>query len=177
MERKWGLVVAGLAVAAVAGCSTAGTHVSGSPQVHGKPVIAVRQAAPRAEQAGLVTPSGPVTFRSWWVSGGYRQYQHVASDLSQLIITDSMRDHDDTFNADNQRLVADATLASRHLPPVDRAGYRAGMTELAQAGRDALGGSYDQAYLDIQAGLHKLAAFNKAISAFNTTAPATSSAS
>jgi hypothetical protein len=177
MERKWGLVVAGLAVAAVAGCSANGTHAPGSPQVHSKPVVAVQQAAPRVEQARLVTPSGPAAFRSWWVRGGYRQYQHVANDLSRLIITDTLQDNDDSFNADAQRLVADATLASRHLPPVDGAGYRAGMTELAQAGRDNLAGSYDKAYRDVQAALPKLAAFNKAISAWNTTAPATSSAS
>ena len=172
MERKWGLVVAGLAITAVAGCSTAATHVSGSPQLPSKPAVVVQQATPRVEQARMVTPSGQTAFRSWWVHGGYKQYQHVASDLSQLIITDSLQDHDDTFTADAQRLVADATTAGRHLPPVDRAGYRAGMTELAQGGRDALGGSYDQAYLDVKAGLHKLAAFNNAISGWDTSAPA-----
>ncbi len=171
-RRGWTLVAAGLAVTAAAGCSSTGTHVSGSPHVHSVPVVAAREAPPRVEQASLVTATGQTAFRRWWVSGGYRQYQHVASDLSQLIITDALRDQDDTFTADARRLVADATTASRHLPPVDGAGYRAGMTELAQAGRDALGGHYTTAYLDVKAGLQKLAAFNKTISAWVTTAPA-----
>jgi hypothetical protein len=154
-------VAAGLAVTAVAGCSSAGTHVSGSAHAHSGQVVAAQQATPRVEQARLVTPSGQTAFRQWWVSGGYRQYQHVASDLSQLIITDALRDQDDTFTADARRLVADATAASRYLPPVGGAGYRAGMTELAKAGREAFGGSYTTAYLDVRAALQKLAAFNK----------------
>jgi len=177
MGRKWGLVAAGLAVTAVAGCSATGMHVSGSAHVQGKQVVASQQATPRVEQARLVTPSGQAAFRLWWVSGGYRQYQHVANDLSRLIITDSLRDQDNTFNADARRLVADATIASRHLPPVDGAVYRAGMTELAQAGRDALGGSYAKAFLDVRAALPKLAAFNNAVGAWVTSAPVTSSAS
>jgi hypothetical protein len=180
MERKWGLVVAGLAVTAVAGCSTAGTHVSGSPQAQSKQVALAQQATPKAEQARVVTPSGQArvvtpsgqaAFRKWWSGGGYRQYQHVASDLSLLIIKDTLRDDDATWIADAQHLVADATLASRHLPPVDGAGYRAGMVALAQAGRDALGGSYDKSYADVQVALPKLAAFNKAISKWVTSAP------
>ena len=99
-------------------------------------------------------------------------YQRVANDLSQLIITDSLQDQDDTFTADAQHLIADATTASRHLPPVDGAGYRAGMTELAQAGRDALAGSYAKAYADVQAALPKLAAFNTAISGWTTSTSA-----
>ena len=165
-------MTAGLAVTAVAGCSGAGMHVSGSPHVHSGPVVAARQAPPRVEQARLVTGGGQTAFHRWWVSGGYRQYQHVANDLSQLIITDALQDHDDTFNADARRLVADASAASRHLPPVDAAGYRAGMTELADAGREALGGSYATAYQDVRAALPKLAAFNKTVSAWVTTAPA-----
>ena len=171
MGRNWGLAAAGLAVAAVAGCSTAGMHASGAPHA---PVAAVQQAVPRVEQARMVTATGQTAFRRWWVSGGYRQYQHVASDLSQLIITDSLRDQDDTFKADARRLVADATRARRHLPPVDGAGYRAGMTELAQVGRDAFNGSYDSAYRHVRAGLPKLAAFNNAISAWDTSPPASS---
>ncbi len=177
MERKWGLVVAGLAVTAVAGCSTAGMHVSGSPQVHSKPAVVAQQATPRVEQARMITPSGPAAFRSWWVHGGYKQYQHVANDLSALIIKDTLQDDDDSFYADAHHLVADATVASRHLPPVDAAGYRAGMTALAQAGRDNIADHYDTAYLHVQAALPKLAAFNKSISAWDTSAPATASAS
>jgi hypothetical protein len=173
MGRKWGLVAAGLAVTAVAGCSSAGMHVSSAPQVPGKPVIAVQQATPRVEEARMVTASGRTAFRHWWVSGGYRQYEHVANDLSDLIIKDTLRDDDDTFYADARRLIADATTARHHLPPVDRSGYRAGMTELTQAGHYTLGGSYDKAYLHIKAALRKLAAFNNAISAWDTSAPAT----
>ena len=148
-NKRWGLVVAGLAVTAVAGCSTAGMHVSGSPQVQSKPAVAVQQATPRVEQARMVAPSGPAAFRSWWVHGGYKQYQNVANDLSRLIITDTLQDTttDAAFYADAQRLVADATAASRNLPPVDAAGYRAGMTALAQAGRDTIADTYDKAYL------------------------------
>ena len=164
-------MAAGLAVTAVAGCSSAGMHVSGSPHVHNRQVVVTRQAPPQVEQARLITPAGQTTFHRWWVSGGYRQYQRVASDLSQLIITDALRDQDNTFTADAQRLVADATAASRHLPPVDGAGYRAGMTELAHAGREAVGGRYAAAYLDVRAALQKLAAFNKAVSSWVTTAP------
>jgi hypothetical protein len=170
-------VAAGVAVTALAGCSATGMQVSGSPHVRSGKVVAAREEPPRVEQARLLTPSGQTAFHRWWVGGGYRQYQRVASDLSQLIITDALRDQDDTFNADARRLVADATAASRHLPPVDGAGYRAGMTDLAQAGRDALGGSYATAYLDVRAGLPKLAAFNRAVSAWVTAAPVTSSAS
>jgi hypothetical protein len=188
MERKWGLVVAGLAVTAVAGCSTAGMHVSGAPHAHSKPVVAAaaaQQATPRVEQArvvavsgsGSASGSGRTAFRRWWVSGGYRQYQNVASDLSKLIITDSLRDNDGTFYADAKRLIADAATASRHLPPVDAAGYRAGMRELVQVGRDAFNGSYDTAYLHVRAGLPKLAAFNNAISGWDTSAPAASTVS
>lgn len=172
MGRKWGLVAAGLAVTAVAGCSATGMHVSGSAHVQGKQVVATQQATPRVEQARLVTPSGQTAFHRWWVGGGYRQYQRVANDLSQLIITDALRDQDATFTADARRLVADATTASRHLPPVDAAGYRAGMTELAQAGREVLGGYYATAYLDVRVALPKLAAFNKTVSAWVTTASA-----
>ncbi len=175
MRRGWWLVAAGLAFTTVAGCSGTGTHVSGSPHGHAGQVVAAREAPPRVEQAHLVTAAGQTTFHRWWVSGGYRQYQHVANDLSQLIITDALRDDDNTFTSDAQRLVADATTASRHLPPVDGAGYRAGMTELAHAGRDALGGSYATAFLDVRTALPKLAAFNKAVSAWVTTAPVTSS--
>jgi hypothetical protein len=137
-------------------------------------VVAARQAPPQPEQARLVAASGRTAFHRWWVNGGYRQYQRVANDLSQLIVTDALRDHDDTFTADARRLAADATVASRHLPPVDGAGYRAGMTGLAHAGRDALGGSYAAAYLDVRAALAKLAAFNKAVSPWVTTAAVTS---
>jgi hypothetical protein len=151
-------------------------HVSGSAHAHSGHVVAAREAPPRVEQARVVTATGQVTFHQWWVSGGYRQYQHVASDLSQLIITDALRDQDDRFTADARRLVADATAASRYLPPVDGAGYRAGMTELAQAGREAFGGSYTTAYLDVRAALQKLAAFNKAVSVWVTSAPVTSPA-
>ena len=173
MERKWGLVVAGLAVAAVAGCSTAGMHVSGSAQVHGKPAVVVQQATPRAEQVRMVTPSGKGAFRGWWVHGGYTQYQHVANDLSLLILTDTLQDTTDdaTFYADARRLVADATAASRHLPPVDAAGYRAGMTALAQAGRDNIADHYDKAFGEVKVALPKLVAFNKAISGWDTSAP------
>ena len=171
-NKRWGLVVTGLAVTAVAGCSTAGMHVSGSPQVQSKPAVAVQQATPRVEQARMVAPSGPAAFRSWWVHGGYKQYQNVANDLSLLIIKDTLQDNDATFYADAHRLVADATLASRNLPPVDAAGYRAGMTALAQAGRANIANTYDKAYLDVRAALPKLAAFNKAISGWDTSAPA-----
>ena len=167
-------VTAGLTVTTVAGCSGAGMHVSGSAHAHSGQVVAAREAPPRVEQARLVTATRQITFHQWWVSGGYRQYQHVANDLSQLIITDALRDQDNTLTADARRLVTDATTASRYLPPVDGAGYRAGMTELAHAGREAIGGSYAMAYLDVRAALQKLAAFNKAVSAWVTTAPVTS---
>jgi len=146
-------------------------HASGAPHAPSKPVVAVQQAVPRVEQARMVTATGQTAFRHWWVNGGYRQYQHVANDLSDLIIKDSLRDDDGTFYADAKRLIADATIASHHLPPVDRAGYRAGMTELAQVGRDAFNGSYDSAYRHVRVGLPKLAAFNQAISAWDTSAP------
>jgi len=148
--------------------------------VHSKPVVAVQassQAVPKAAQARVVTASGRSAFRRWWVGGGYRQYQNVANDLSDLILKDTLRDDDGTFYADAQRLITDATVASRHLPPVDRAGYRAGMTELAQVGRDAFNGSYDTAYIHVRSALPKLAAFNNAISAWDTSAPSASSAS
>ena len=177
MGRGWWLVAAGLAFTTVAGCSSTGMHVSASPHGHGGQVVAARQAPPRVEQARLVTAAGHTMVHQWWVSGGYRQYQHVANDLSQLIITDALRDQDNTFTADARRLVTDATTASRHLPPVDGAGYRAGMTELAHAGREAIGGSYAMAYVDVRAALQKLAAFNKAVSPWVTTAPVTSPAS
>jgi hypothetical protein len=141
-------------------------------------VVAARQA-PQVEQARLVTASGQqarlvaasgqTAFHRWWVNGGYRQYQHVANDLSQLIITDALRDHDNTFTADARRLVADATVASRHLSPVDGAGYRAGMILLAHAGRAAVDGHFATAYLDVRTALQKLAAFNQAISAWVST--------
>jgi hypothetical protein len=149
-------------------------HVSGSPHGHAGQVVAAREAPPRVEQAHLVKAAGRTTVHQWWVSGGYRQYQHVANDLSQLIITDALSDQDNTFNADAQRLVTDATTARRHLPPVDGAGYRAGMTGLAHAGRDALGGSYAMAYLDVRGAVAKLAAVNKAVSPWVTTAAVTS---
>jgi hypothetical protein len=147
-------------------------HVSGSAQVPGKQVVA-------AQQARMVTPSGQAAFRKWWVSGGYRQYRNVANDLSNLILKDTLQDTtgNATFYADSRRLVAYATAASRNLPPVDGAGYRAGMTALAQAGRDNIAQTYDKAFLDIQVALPKLAAFNKAISAWDTSAPAAASVS
>src|SRR5260370_22820793 len=141
MGRKWALVAPGVAVAAVAGCSATGMHVSGSAHVQGTQVAASQQATPLVEQARLVTPSGQAAFHLWWVSGGYRQYQHVANDLSRLIITDALSDQDDTFNADAQRRVADATTAIRHLPPVDVAAYPAAVAELAQPRRRAPAGS------------------------------------
>jgi hypothetical protein len=175
MDRKWGLAVAGLAITAVAGCSASGMHVSGPAPVHGKPVV----TAQAVRQARVVPASGQSAFRSWWAGGGYRQYQAVANDLSRLIITDTLQDTTDdaTFYADARRLVADATAASRNLPPVDAAGYRAGMIALAQAGRDNIADHYDKAYLEVKAALPKLAAFNTAISAWDTTAPDASSPS
>jgi hypothetical protein len=173
MGRGMLLIVGGLAVAAVAGCSGAGMHTSdsGSPRADSRQVVAEPEAPPRADQVRLAGPAGQATFRQWWVSGGHRRYQDVASDLSQLIITDVLRDQDETFTADAGRLVADATAASRHLPPVDTARWRAGMTELARAGREALDGSYAAAYLDVRAALPELAAFNRAVSGWVATAP------
>ena len=182
MDRKWGLAVAGLAISAVAGCSASATHASGPAPVHAKPVVtaqATQKAVQKAvQQARVVPASGPGAFRSWWVGGGYRQYQAVAKDLSLLIITDTLQDTTDdaTFYADSRRLVADATAASRNLPPVDAAGYRAGMIALAQVGRANIADTYDKAYLQIKVALPKLAAFNTAISGWDTTAPGTSSA-
>ena len=176
-NKKWGLVVAGLAVTAVAGCSAAGTHASSSPHAQAKPVAAVQQATPRVEQARMVTPSVPAAFRSWWVAGGYRQYQAVAKDLNLLIITDTLQDTTDdaAFYADAHRLAVDATAASRNLPPVDAAGYRSGMRALAQVGRGSAADNYAKAYAQIKIGLPKLAAFNKAISGWDTSAPGASS--
>jgi hypothetical protein len=182
-NKKWGLVVAGLAVTAVAGCSAAGMHVAGSPHVQqskpaavvqqSKPVAVVPQATPRVEQARMVTPSGPAAFRSWWVHGGYKQYRNVANDLNRLVLTDTLQDTTDdaAFYADAHRLAADATAASRNLPPVDAAGYRAGMIALAQVGRGSVADDYAKAYAQIKVGLPKLAAFNKAISGWDTSAP------
>ena len=59
------------------------------------------------------------------------------------------------------------------LPPVDAAGYRAGMRALAQVGRGSAADNYARAYVQIKVGLPKLAAFNKAISAWDTSAPTT----
>jgi len=168
MGRKWTLVAAGLAVTAAAGSAT-GIYAAGAAQAPRTHAAATVQAATaRVQQARVVIPAGQGAFQQWWADGGYRQYQRVADDLSALIITDSLQDQDDTFTADAQHLIADATTASRHLPPVDGAGYRAGMTGLAQAGRDALAGSYATAYADVQAALPKLAAFNTAISGWTT---------
>ena len=174
-NKKWGLVVAGLAVTAVAGCSAAGMHAAGSPHVQqSKPAAVVQQATPRVEQARMVIPSGHAAFRSWWVGGGYKQYQAVAKDLNLLVITDTLQDTTDdaAFYADAHRLAADATAASRNLPPVDAAGYRAGMRALAQVGRGSIADNYTKAYAQIKIGLPKLAAFNKAISGWDTSAPA-----
>jgi hypothetical protein len=184
MERKatagkWGLAVAGLAITAVAGCSASGMHAAASPHVHSQPVITAQATQQAVQQARVVPASGRGAFRSWWVRGGYRQYQAVAQDLSSLIITDTLRDttRNATFYADARRLAADAAAAARNLPPVDAAGYRAGMTALAQTGRDSATDSYDKAYLHLKAGLSKLAAFNTAISGWDTTAPGATSAS
>jgi hypothetical protein len=172
MGRKWTIVAAGLAVAAAAGCSSTAIHAAGSAAVPAKQVAAVQQAAAAssAQQARLVNvnSSGSAAFRHWWVNGGYRQYQRVASDLSRLIIVDVLRDQDGAWIADSKDLIADATTASRHLPPVDAAGYRAGMLDLAQAGRDSLGDSFDKAFAEVQLALPKLAAFNHAISGWVT---------
>ena len=179
MNGKWGLAVAGLAITAVAGCSAGGMHAAASPHVHSLPVITAQATQQAVQQARVVPASGRSAFRSWWVGGGYRQYQAVAKDLSNLIITDTLRDTTDdaTFYADARRLAADATAARRNLPPVDAAGYRAGMTALARVGRDDIADSYDKAYFDLKAGLPKLAAFNTAISGWDTTAPRATSAS
>jgi len=172
MRRKWTLVAAGLAVTAAAGSAT-GIYAAGAAQAPSTHVVAAQEAAtPQVQQARVVTPSGQAAFQRWWAGGGYRQYQRAANDLSRLIIMDVLQDDDDTWIADAQNLTADATTASRHLPPVDGAGYKAGMTELAQAGRDALAGSYDKAYADIQVALPKLAAFNTAISGWVTSTTA-----
>jgi len=178
MDGKWGLAVAGLAITAVAGCSASGMHEAASPHVHSKPVVTAQATQKAVQQARVVPASGRGAFRSWWVGGGYRQYQAVASDLNALIITDTLQDTTDdaTFYADSRRLVADATAASRNLPPVDAAGYRAGMIALARTGRASIADTYDKAYLQIKVALPKLAAFNTAISGLDTSAPGTSSA-
>jgi hypothetical protein len=175
MDRKWGLAVAGLAITAVAGCSTSAMHASGPAPAPAKPVVTAQATQKAVQQARVVPASGRDAFRGWWVGGGYRQYQAVAGDLSALIITDTLQDTTDdaTFYADARRLAADATAASRNLPPVDAAGYRAGMIALAQTGRASIADSYDKAYVQIKSALPKLVAFNTAISGFDTTAPGT----
>jgi hypothetical protein len=94
----------------------------------------------------------------------------VASDLSNLIIKDVLRDDDDTWSADSRHLVADATAASRNLPPVDGTAYHSAMVELARAGRESLDNSFDKAYAYVKEALPKLAAFNTVISARLTSA-------
>jgi hypothetical protein len=179
MDRKWGLAVAGLAVTAVAGCSTSAMHASGPAPAPAKPVVTAQATQKAVQQARMVSASGRDAFRSWWVGGGYRQYQAVAKDLNLLIIRDTLQDTTDdaTFYADARRLAADATAASRNLPPVDAAGYRAGMIALAKTGRASIADSYDKAYLQIKVALPKLAAFNTAISGLDTSAPHTTTAS
>jgi hypothetical protein len=178
--RKWGLAVAGLAITAVAGYSATGMHTaaSPSPHAHSTPAVTAQATQQAVQQARVAPVSGQSAFRSWWAAGGYRQYQAVAADLSALIITDTLQDTTDdaAFYADARRLAADATAASRDLPPVDAAGYQAGMTALAQTGRASTADTYDKAYLQIKAGLPDLAAFNTAISGWDTTAPATTTA-
>jgi len=178
MDRKWGLAAAGLAITAVAGCSASATHASGPAPAPAKPVVTAQATQKAVQQAHVVSASGRDAFRSWWVGGGYRQYQAVAKDLNLLIIRDTLQDTTDdaTFYADSRRLVADATAASRNLPPVDAAGYRAGMIALTRVGRANIADTYDKAYLQIKVALPKLAAFNTAISGLDTTAPRTSSA-
>jgi hypothetical protein len=193
MARGIRLVAAGLAVAAAAGGSAAAMQLGGSAHGHtapgavaarSAPGVAARQAASAAARSaagvaarsapgvagagGVVTAvhdAGESALPRWWVSGGHRQYERAASDLSKLIVTDVLNDDDDTWVADSQRLVADATAASRNLPPVDGAAYHSAMVELARAGRESVDNSFDRAYAYVKLALPKLAAFNNVISA------------
>jgi hypothetical protein len=169
MARRIWLVAAGLAVTATAGGSAAAMHASGAPHAHPAPV-GVTRTAQSGEIATAARTAGRATFESWWVSGGHRQYERVASDLSKLIITDVLNDDDHTWLADSRHLVTDATAAGRNLPPVDRAAYHSAMVELAQAGRESLGYSFDKAYGYVKVALPKLAAFNNVITAKLTSA-------
>jgi hypothetical protein len=171
MARGIWLVAAGLAVTAAAGGSAAAMqmHSSAAPHAYQAPV-AVTRTAQADEIATAARTTGKAAFQSWWVHGGHRQYQRVASDLSTLIIKDVLGDNDDTWIADSQHLVADATAAGRNLPPVDGAAYHSAMVELAQAGRESLHNSFDGAYAYVKAALPKLATFNDVVTARVTAA-------
>jgi hypothetical protein len=169
MARGIWLAAAGLAVTAAAGGTAAALHTTSAPHAHQAPVAVTRTAHPALITAAAHT-TGQAAFQSWWTIGGHVQYQRVASDLNALIITDSLQDNDDSFNADARRLVTDATAAARHLPPADAAGYHAAMITLAQAGTQALNGSYDTAFAQVRTALPELAAFNTVASSSLTPA-------
>jgi hypothetical protein len=122
-------------------------------------------AAPRkpAPAAGPVTVdvSHSKTVPSWWRHGGRSRYAKVAADLWKVIIKDVVKDKDDSYTADVHALIADSQSALGDPPPVARAQYVAAMRDLHRAGELALrSGSYARATGLVQAGLHKLHAFN-----------------
>jgi hypothetical protein len=72
-----------------------------------------------------------------------------------------VKDKDATFTADLRALIADSGSALGDPPPVGRAEYVAAMGDLHRAGETTLrSGSYARAAALVQAGLHKLHAFN-----------------
>ena len=72
-----------------------------------------------------------------------------------------MKDKDETYTADIRALIADSGSALGDPPPVGRTEYVAAMRDLHRAGEIGLrSGSYARATALVQAGLHKLHAFN-----------------
>ncbi len=162
----------GLGVIGIAG---AGFVLAGG---HGQPssrpaATAARQ--PGASQPATASPRGkspaasPVaadashrqTIPSWWRRGGRSRYAKVAADLWKVIIKDVVKDKDGTYPADIHALIADSASALGDPPPVGRTDYVAAMRDLHRAGGVALrSGSYARATALVQAGLHKLHAFN-----------------
>jgi len=161
----------GLGVIGITGASLVlvGGHGQPSSQpaaVARHPGAGQRASAPLREPTPAASPvaadaSHRQTVPSWWRHGGRSRYAKVAGDLWKVIITDVAKDKDATFTADLRALIADSGSALGDPPPAGRAEYVAAMGDLHRAGETALrSGSYVRATALVQAGLHKLHAFN-----------------
>lgn len=161
----------GLGVIGIAGAGFALGAGHGQPS--SRPAAAARH--PGAGQPATATPHKPApaaepvtvdvshskTVPSWWRHGGRARYAKVAADLWKVIIKDVVKDDDEKYTADMRALIADSGSALGDPPPVGRTEYVAAMRDLHRAGVVALrSGSYARAMALVQAGLHKLHAFN-----------------
>jgi hypothetical protein len=174
MTRNKIALILGLGLGVI-GITGAGFAVAGGHGQPSSPPAATAARHPGAGQHAAAAPhrrapaTSPVvadaslyqTVPSWWRHGGRSRYARVAADLWKVIIKDVVKDDDDSYNSDMRALIADSQSALGDPPPAGRAEYVAAMRDLHRAGEIAQReGSYARAAALVQAGLHKLHAFN-----------------